>query len=773
MADKKYKLVIVESPAKAKTIEKYLGGDFKVMASMGHIKDLPQKDLGVDLSTFELTIVPIPGKEDKIKELIKAAQGADEVFLASDPDREGEAISFHLQESIKRKDARRVLFNAITKPAILEAMKNPLDLNEPKYESQKTRRILDRLVGYKISPVLWDKLQKGLSAGRVQSVALRIIVEREEEIKSFVPEKWFQIIAKLNKDAMDFEAKYYGDAIDSKKDLEDETVVKQILEDIKDQDFIVKDVLRKEKNQNPTPPFTTSRLQQEASHKLSFPSKKTMQVAQKLYEGIDIKGAGRTGLITYMRTDSVRSEPQAIEEVRKLIQDKYGVDYLPDTAVIHSKKKGDAKVQDAHEAIRPTHLEYPPETIRDSLDYDEFRLYSLIWNKFVASQMKPAILDQTTISFMVNNHCFKSSGSVVRFPGFKAVFSDAADEKKGAKGEEEEKEQTPALPLVNIEEALKPLEAPKLLEKWTQPPPRFNEGSLVKELEDKGIGRPSTYAAIIGNIIDKQYVKKEESRFLPTDLGISLCHMLVKNFPVQMDIGFTAKMEKQLDAIEEGEQDWKVLLKEFWTNLEKTIEEVKQTLPSIPREPRKVETTGIKCVKCHEGEYVIKKGKEGDFLGCSRYPDCNSTSNFKKDKKGVITLVERKQDYADFPCPTCGKRMVLIKGQNGKFYACEDRTCKTTRPVPMDIHCNVCKTGKFVERKSKNGNIFYSCNRFPDCKNALWGKPVKENCPKCDNDFLEIKEGKPDEGKKKGNKYKHCPNCKSNFQIETKKKKTE
>ena len=768
MADKKYNLVIVESPAKAKTIEKYLGTDFKVMASMGHIMDLPPKDLGVDLNSFDLTIVPIPGKEDKIKEIVQAAKLADKVFLASDPDREGEAISFHLQESIKRKDAKRVLFNAITKPAILEAMKNPLDLNDQKYEAQKTRRILDRLVGYKISPILWDKLQRGLSAGRVQSVALRIIVEREAEIKNFVPEKWFQIVAKMHKSEMDFEAKYYGDGIDSKKELEDEVVVQKILEDIKDQDFIVKDVLRKEKKQNATPPFTTSRLQQEASHKLAFPSKKTMQVAQKLYEGVDIKGKGRTGLITYMRTDSVRSEPIAIEEVRKLISEKYGPEYLPEAAVVHVKKKGDAKVQDAHEAIRPTNLDLPPESVRDSLDYDEFRLYSLIWNKFVASQMNPAILDQTTISFMVNGHCFKSSGSVVRFPGFKAVFSDSADEKKDKKGEEEEKEQTPALPNVDMDEALKPVEPPKLLEKWTQPPPRFNEGSLVKELEEKGIGRPSTYAAIIANIIDKTYVKKEESRFIPTDLGISLCGMLVKNFPVQMDIGFTAKMEKQLDAIEDGEQDWKELLKEFWTNLAKTIEEVKVALPSIPREPRKVESTGIKCVKCETGTYVIKKGKDGEFLGCSNYPECKSTQKFKKSKKGEIQIVEPKRDYADFPCPTCGKRMVLIKGSSGKFYGCEDYpTCKTTRPVPLDVTCNVCNEGKFIEKTSKNGNKFYSCSRYPDCKNAIWDKPLANDpCPKCNAPFLVLKEKKDE---KKKHKYKECPNCKETYELDKKK----
>ena len=763
MSDKKYNLVIVESPAKAKTIEKYLGSDYKVVASYGHIKDLPKKSLGVNLDdgSFDLEIVPIEGKEDKIKELIKLAKDADQVFLASDPDREGEAIAYHIQETIKRKDSKRVLFNAITKQVVNHAIQNPLDLDVQKYEAQKTRRVLDRLVGYKISPILWDKLQKGLSAGRVQSVALRIIVEREEEILNFVPEKWFLITAKLKKEDIEFEAKYYGDSISKKVEVETKELADKILLETKDHKFKVIDVNKKEKKQNPTPPFTTSKLQQEGSYKLGYNSKKTMEIAQKLYEGIEISGQGRQGLITYMRTDSVRTEPQALDAVREYIKTTYGEDYLPAAAIIHTKKKNDSKAQDAHEAIRPANLSLSPEKIRKDLDYDQFRLYSLIWNKFIASQMNPAILDQTTVSFDVNKHVFKSTGSVIKFPGFRAVFMEAAEEKKSKKGgEDPENDESDKLnlPILELNEELTPLEPIKAQEKFTTPPPRFNDGSLVKELEDKGIGRPSTYAAIIQNILDRLYVEMKQKTFYPTPLGISLCKMLVENFSLQMDISFTAKMEKDLDKIEEGDEDWRVILKNFWDNLSKTIEDVKVKLPSIAREKIPLVLTGIKCLSCGEGEYAVKKGKTGDFLGCSRYPDCKSTKNFKKTKSGY-EIIEDKKNFSEEKCPVCSKRMVIIKGKNGKFLSCEDYPqCKTTRPIPLDIICDKCNQGKLTEKTSKKGTKFWGCSHYPKCDKVVWNKPLKEHCVKCNHYYVTLIEFKDKETKKK-KKFKLCLKC--------------
>lgn len=770
----KYKLVIVESPAKAQTIEKYLGTGFKVVASKGHIRDLPKKAFGVNLDTFECDIETIDGKADTIKMLQNMAKDASEVFLASDPDREGEAISFFIRDVIKRKDARRVLFHAIDKKAILAAMQNPGDLDEKKFEAQQTRRILDRIVGYKISPILWRKLQSGLSAGRVQSVALRMIVEREEEIQNFVPEKTYHLIAYLEKDGKVFETKYFGDNASKKTPLEDETIANNIIAAIKDQDFLVVDVQNKEKKQNPTAPFTTSKLQQEAAYKLGFNAKKTMQIAQKLYEGIDLKGHGRNGLITYMRTDSVRSEPGAIQNARDYIEQKFGKDYLPTDPIMHTaKKKGDAKVQDAHEAIRPTHLEFDPDSIKLDLDREEYLLYQLIWKKFIASQMKPAEIDQTVITFQVaGNNFFKTTGSVLRFDGFKKLYQEQQKEKQVKKdsGEEEEADESSSdskeLPLIAVNDLLKQNKPATLQEKWTTPPPRFNDGTLVEELEKRGIGRPATYAAIISNITDRQYVtKNKEERYLPTELGVKLCKMLVSSFPVQMDIAFTSKMEGNLDEIEEGTKDYKELLKDFWQQLKTTIDAVQAALPDIQTGPREIPAhlkTGIKCKVCSEGEYVIRKGSNGDFLACSKYPECKSTQNFKRNKKGQVEIVEPKKTYHPTEmCSICGSKMVVKKGPNGKFLSCEKYpTCKGVKPFPLDFICAKCGEGHLVKRKSKAGKEFYGCSKYPACDQVYWNKPVEQECSKCKHEWVEEITYKDKETKKK-KVFVQCPKCKN------------
>ena len=755
-----FDLLIVESPAKAKAIQKYLAGmNIKVVASVGHIKELPKKSLGVELEKgfFEIELVTISGKEKIIKDIKALAKDAGKIYLGSDPDREGEAIAMHLRDEIKlKKNVFRVLFNEVTKDAIKKALVNAGQIDEKKYEAQKTRRILDRLVGYKISPLLWDKLGSGLSAGRVQSVALRLIVEREEEIKAFVPEKFFTITAKLKKDNITFESKYFGEKLDKKSELKDESIAKQIMADVFAKDFIVKNVDKKEKKQSPSAPFTTSRLQQEASNKLRFASKKTMEVAQRLYDGsISLGEKGNQGLITYMRTDSVRTEPAAIQGLRDYILATFGQAYLP-TAPNTFKSKNQS-AQDAHEAIRPTNLTLNPDSIRDNLSDDEYKLYSLIWNKFIASQMGQCLIDQTIVTFDVGDHFFRATGSVIKFEGFRAVYLDDEDKKK-------DDEESGALPKLDLEEALTPIEKPKLQEKFTQPPPRFTEATLIKFLEEKGIGRPSTYAAIITNITDRQYVLREDSKFKPSDVGNSLCFFLREHFPREMDITFTAKMEAQLDEIEEGTIAYIDVLKEFWSELAKTLGEKTKDLASIERvpgvgqKPRVQNLTGIHCKVCADGEYMIMKGKKGEFLSCNTYPACKSTQNFSKDKKGKIKLQE--VEMHENPCPDCGKRLILREGKFGDFYACEGYpACKKTMPVTTEVECPDCKNGKFVKKTSiKNNSVFYGCSNYPTCKGIMNDKPLIESCLKCQHPVM----GHHKEGKV----VTHvCPKCKNVVEV--------
>ncbi|MBP9673883.1 MAG: type I DNA topoisomerase [Bacteriovoracaceae bacterium] len=750
-----FTLVIVESPSKAKTIKKYLGKGYEVIASNGHIKDLPKSTMGVDVGkTFNMELVPITGKKNIIAKISKLASKAQKVLLAPDPDREGEAIAFHIAEEIKdKKKIGRVLFNAITQATVLEAVAHPLELDQKKYDSQKTRRILDRLVGYKISPILWDKVQRGLSAGRVQSVALRIIVERDDEIKAFIPEQWFSIQALLEKSGRKFEIKYYGDSPDKKNDISDKLVADTILKKVKGKDFVVSDIKKRERKQNPTAPFTTSKLQQEGVNKLGFTTKKTMMVAQKLYEGIEIGADGLQGLITYMRTDSVRTEPQALSDLRKYIEKEHGKKFLASDAIIY-KKKGTGKVQDAHESIRPTNLKYNPDFVAKSLSEDELKLYTLIWNKYISSQMAPAVIDQTTVTFNNQGHFFKASGSIIKFAGFRTLYLDSLAEKKSSKEDENEdevKEQEGILPELDMGEKFKAVQGPASEEHWTSPPPRYNEASLVKELEEKGIGRPSTYAAIISNIQDKGYVAKTENRFHPTELGIMVCRMLVQSFPHEMDVAFTAKMEEELDRIEEGEVKWDKVLKTFWKDFEATLVKAKEEMKNLKKQEI---PTGIQCKRCAEGEMMIKWGRNGQFLACSKYPDCKGTDDFKKDSEGHITIIEKQ--FSGDPCPTCNKRLVLKTGKFGRFFACEDYpSCKTALPYTLDVLCPKCHKNKIAEKKSRFGKMFYGCSGYPNCVFAMWNPPVKKKCPDCDSEVMGEKISK------KTGKFYECPVCKA------------
>ncbi len=754
-AEKKdYKLVIVESPSKAKTIKKYLGRGFQVVASNGHIKDLPKSKLGVDIKeNFAIDLVPISGKQAKIERIQELAKDANEIFLAPDLDREGEAIAFHLAEEIgKKKKMHRVVFNAVTKTAVINAIENPTELNVHMYDSQRTRRVLDRLVGYKISPILWDKVQRGISAGRVQSVALRVIVEREDEVNAFIPEQWFSIHGEMEKDNKAFEIKYYGETAKKKNDLTDEAEVKKIVSDVADTDFNVVEVKKKERKQNPTPPFTTSKLQQEAANKLGFTAKRTMMVAQRLYEGIATTDFGTVGLVTYMRTDSVRTEPEMLGSLREFISDKYGKDHLSKDPIEY-KKKGSSKIQDAHEAIRPTSLEYTPQKVRGDLEPDEQKLYELIWNKFISSQMSQAIIDQTAIMFESNGHFFKANGSIIKFAGFRTVYLEAAAEKRSIKGGGEDDDSVKAsgeLPLIDEGEKLRPKINPAELEHWTSPPPRFNEASLVKTLEEKGIGRPSTYASIISNIQDRGYVEKIENRFMPTELGMVVCKMLIESFPDVMNVEFTANVEKLLDKIEDGEIKWKRVLKDFWKGFELTLEKAKEEMKNLKKQEI---PTGIDCTKCDDGEYLIKWGRNGQFLACRNYPDCTSTYDFKKHLDGTIEVLP-KNWFRD-NCPTCDKRLEVKKGKYGRFVRCEDYPkCETTLPYTIDVTCPKCKVGKFAEKKSRYGKIFYGCSNYPDCETALWTEPKIHDCPACGYAIMGVKETKRD------GKHLQCPECK-------------
>jgi DNA topoisomerase-1 len=716
-------LVIVESPSKAKTIQKYLGRDYIVKASVGHIKDLPKSKLGVDPAKgFEPDYQVIPSKVKVIEDLKKASEKVPELYLATDPDREGEAIAWHINEELKQrgKKVHRVLFNAITKPSILEAMSKPQKLDNNKYHAQQARRILDRLVGYKISPLLWDKVRRGISAGRVQSVALRLVVDREAEIKVFKPEEYWKIRGNFAKDGVEFEAALFK--IDGKDpELPNKQTVDGILDALKSAAWKISSIEQKERSRKPTAPFITSRLQQEAARKLGFSAKKTMTLAQRLYEGVDLGDAGQHGLITYMRTDSVRIEPGAIQSVREYIGEHFGKEYLPAAPNEYKSKKS---AQEAHEAIRPASLEYTPEKVQAFLEKDEYRLYQLIWNRFVASQMTPAVYDQTAIDILAkdkNGHeqQFRATGSVIRFAGFTAVYMEGTED--GADDEDR------ALKIPNLKEGdtvqnkvLNPTQH------FTQPPPRYTDASLIRDLEEKGIGRPSTYATILSNLQDREYVEKREGRYYPSELGTVVTELLVQSFPDVLNAEFTAGMETQLDDIEEGNADWKKTLGKFWKPFEKTLELAKKNMKNVKRQEV---PTDQKCEKCGHG-MVIKWGKLGSFLACSNYPECKNTQDFKKDDHGKIVIIPK--EFTDKKCEKCANPMVIKSGKFGKFLACSDYpNCKFTQAVSIGVECPECKQGELAQRQSRYRRVFYSCLRWPACAFALWDKPLKKECPQC------------------------------------------
>jgi DNA topoisomerase-1 len=721
-------LVIVESPAKAKTIGKYLGKDYTVKASVGHIMDLPKSKLGVDIEkNFEPKYIVIRGKASVVKELKAAAKKADRILLATDPDREGEAIAFHVAEAVSgntnNKKVYRVLFNEITKKAVLLAIEHPGKIDVNKVDAQQARRILDRLVGYQISPILWAKVRRGLSAGRVQSVALRLICEREEEIKAFVPEEFWSLTALLEgKLPPQFEAKLLKKD-EEKLKLKNNEEVRKILADLQGAAYTVAKVDKKERRRNPVPPFTTSKLQQEGGRKLGFTAKRTMGIAQSLYEGVDLGTEGTVGLITYMRTDSTRVGAEAQDEVRELIAGKYGKEYLPEKPPVYASAKS---AQEAHEAVRPTSAMREPDAVKQYLQPDQYKLYKLIWNRFVASQMNPAIIDQTSVDIKAGGYTFRATGSVVKFPGFMAVYMEEKSE-DAAPSEEENGEAV--LPPLNEGEILSLIKLdPK--QHFTQPPPRFSEALLVKTLEEKGIGRPSTYAAIISTIQERDYVNKVENKFRPTELGVLVSNLLVSHFPVIMDVAFTAGMEEELDKIEEGTMRWTDAVKDFYKPFSESLEKAQADMKDFKAE---LVPTDINCEKCGK-PMVVKWGRNGQFLACSGYPECKSTKPFIRTEGGVIEAAP--EETTDELCPKCNSAMVIKRGRFGKFLACSRYPeCNHTQGMSTGVTCPE-DGGKIVERRSRFGKMFYSCANYPACKFALWYKPIQRACPQCNAPFL-------------------------------------
>jgi DNA topoisomerase I len=679
-------LVIVESPAKAKTIKKYLGSKYDVKASMGHVRDLPRSQTGVDVeSNYEPKYITIRGKGPILKDLKTAAKKAKQIFLAADPDREGEAIAWHLAHSLEMDldSDCRVVFNEITKTAIKDSFKRPRKINMDLVDAQQARRVLDRLVGYKVSPLLWKKIKKGLSAGRVQTVAVRLIVEREKEIEAFQPEEYWKIKGIFSASGEDFEAQYYG-LNGKKQELSNEDEVKDILSKIKGKSFTIESVQKKERKRNPSPPFITSSLQQEAARKLNFRAKKTMMLAQQLYEGIDLGKEGTVGLITYMRTDSTRISDTAKNEASEFIANEFGKQYVNSS---RAEKKAGKNAQDAHEAIRPTSVMYHPKELKTYLSRDQLRLYKLIWERFLASQMSSAVLDTMTVDLQNNGVTFRATGSKVKFPGFMKVYVEGNDDGK--------KEEDRILP--DVQEGMK-VDKKDLepTQHFTQPPPRYTEARLVRTMEELGIGRPSTYAPTLDTIQKRGYVALDDKKFVPTELGELVLEMTLEFFPEVFNVEFTAKMESDLDEVEEGNIDWIKIIDEFYKNFEKKLKIAEAEMQKVEI---KDEPAGENCEKCGH-EMVYKMGRFGKFMACSNFPDCRNTKPIVKD---------------------------------------------------IGVECPSCHKGSIVERKSKKKRVFYGCNRYPDCEFVSWDKPIARTCPKCNSMLVEKKT-------KKG-KVVQCVSC--------------
>jgi len=812
-------LVVVESPAKAKTIQKYLGKGYEVEASLGHIKDLPKKGLGVDIENdFDTEYVVIPGKEKVVAKLKKLAKDADAIYLAPDPDREGEAIAYHLATELgdgtKKKKSSipifRVTFNEITKRAVQDAFKAPREIDQHLVDAQQTRRVLDRIVGFQISPLLWDKVRRGLSAGRVQTVALRLIVEREREIKAFVKKEYWTIDAHLQGSKPPaFDARFLG-VNGEKTEVPTEDESKRIVSALEKADWAVRSVETKERRRNPVAPFTTSKFQQDASRKLGMTVKRAMMIAQHLYEGVELGDEGTVGLITYMRTDSTRVSNDALVEVRELIGKEYGKEYLPESAIMYKAKKD---AQGAHEAIRPTSALRSPDSIHKYLKDDEFKVYKLIWQRFVASQMTPAVFDQTTVDIDAkagkDAYSFRVTGSVLKFDGFLKIY----EESKDAKDDEDEalKKKLPAL----TEGQKLSLKELKPEQHFTEPPPRYNEASLVKELEERGIGRPSTYATILSTIQDRGYAQKTAGRggkFFPTEIGMVVTDLLVENFKDIFDYQYTARMEEELDEVEDGAKSWLDALKEFYGKFEDDLSYAQKHMENIKRMEK---ATDEKCERCgsplvikwgkhgsfyacssydkkdpnsctftkenpidlpdldtaempetQEEEYcencgrpmVLKRGRFGQFMACTGYPECKTTRRLDQQKKVPDIPLDEK-------CPECGRNLIIRHGRYGEFTSCSGYPdCKYIKQNFIGVKCPDCKEGDLVEKKARRGNYFYGCSRYPDCKFTSAHKLVDQKCPECDSPYLLEKN-------LKSGTYLVCPNNKKSAADEEKPKR--
>ncbi len=720
-------LVILESPGKINTVKGYLGSSYKVVASVGHVRDLPKSTLGVDIDDhFKAKYINIRGKGPLIKELKKEAKAAKRVYLAMDPDREGEAISWHLATALDLDPAKtkRVTFNEITKSAVQAGIKNPRAIDENLVNSQQARRILDRIVGYKLSPFLWKSVKSGLSAGRVQSVATRIIVDREEEIRAFVPEEYWTLDAILEgQKQKPLKVKFFGLG-ETKTELHTKEDTDRVLSAVAGGPFTVASVKKAIRYKNPTPPFTTSTLQQEASRKLSFQSQRIMKVAQELYEGIDLGSAmgGVHGLITYMRTDSLRVSAEAQTAAKDYILERYGEKYYPEQPRVYKSR---ATAQDAHEAIRPSNMQFEPEKIKKSLTPDQFKLYRLIWNRFVASQMQSAELDTVTADLTAGGYVFRCSGYTVKFKGYMAIYEEYEDDT-----DTDAPEKSARLPELAEGDVL-PLRELLPAQHFTEPPARYNEATLIKLFEEKGIGRPSTYTPIITTIIARGYVAREGKSLKPTPLGEITNRLMVKYFPDIVDIAFTANMEDALDNIEKGESSVEGVLSGFWTDFEKNLETADASVEKGAYE-LPVEETNIPCDKCG-AMMIIKNGRYGKFAACPNYPACRNTKPLNSDGTVDTTRAEDKFEATDMICELCGKPMVLRPGKYGSFYACEDYpTCRNTKPILREIGVDCPKCGgKVVQKRGKNRMTFYSCEHYPDCDFSSWDIPQKEFCPDC------------------------------------------
>ncbi len=766
-------LVIVESPAKARTIGRYLGRSYRVKATVGHVRDLPEKKLGIDVDRgFEPEYVTIPGKEKTLADLKAAAKGAREIFLATDPDREGEAIAWHVAEQLKTRGkaavpTRRVLFHEITRDAVQRAIAEAGEIDERKVEAQQARRVLDRLVGYKASPLLWKTVKKGLSAGRVQTVALRLIVEREREIRRFQPVEYWTIEAALEKDGQPFQARLHH--VDgAKPEIGDEAGATRIVEAVRAAVaaagrgvaaageagiFPVTDVKRRERRKNPAAPFTTSTLQQEAAKKLGFGSKRTMRLAQDLYEGIDLGEEGAVGLITYMRTDSTRVAESAATAAREYLRTLFGQEFLASEPQLHGDTKAKKNTQDAHEGVRPTDPSRRPEHVKRYLKEDQFKLYQLVWQRFMASQMAPAVFDTTTVDFDIagegeasgHRYLFRSTGSVVKFQGFLVLYKEARED-----GDSKALEDEQALPVLDAGE-LVPARSVTPTQHFTEPPPRFSEASLVKELERLGIGRPSTYASIISTLADRRYVSLEQRRFFPSPLGESVEKVMVRQFPDIFDVGFTSEMESELDKVEEGELEWRSVLSEFYDPFARSLSDV--DVEALIGEAHDLsELAEQRCPDCG-GKLVAKGGFFGPFVACENHPKaCKFTKPLRGDRKPA--------EPTDYVCHECGAMMLKRSGRSGDFLGCSRfPKCRGTRSMPTGVHCPK-DGGEIAERRSKKrGKAFYGCENYPACDFVVWDKPVKETCPECGYEGAEAKSNKT------RGAYRKCLKCANEWDV--------